>query len=229
MNLTFLDLSNEDWQAIWLTLKLCSLTTLILLCIAIPLAWWLAFGQQKRHSFVEALVTLPLVLPPTVLGFYLLLLLSPNHGIGHWLTAAGLPPLLFSFEGLVLGSVIYSLPFAVQPLKQCFRSIGFQPLETAALLGAKRFDRFYNVLLPMSKPGLIAAASLSFAHTLGEFGMIMMIGGSIVGETKVLSVLIYDHTEAMNYDAAHQLSFFLLVLSVLLLFILNRWQQDSRR
>ncbi len=226
MNL--LQLSPADWQALWLTLKLCAVTTLLLLLIATPLAWWLAFGKQKRHSLVEAVVTLPLVLPPTVLGFYLLLLFSPQQGIGLWLSSLGLPPLLFSFEGLVLGSVIYSLPFAVQPLKQCFRTVGKQPLETAALLGAGRFDRFVHVLLPLTRPGFIAAASLTFAHTLGEFGMIMMIGGSIAGETKVLSVLIYDHTEAMNYGAAHQLSLLIVLMSMVLLFGLNRWQQERR-
>lgn len=221
-----LHLNTADWQALWLTLKLCSVTTVILLLVAMPLAWWLAFGKQKRHALVEALVTLPLVLPPTVLGFYLLLLFSPQ-GFGQVLAALGLPPLLFSFEVLVIGSVIYSLPFAVQPLKQCFCSFGKQPLETAALLGAGRLDRFFHVLLPLSRPGLVAAASLTFAHTLGEFGMIMMIGGSIAGETKVLSVLIYDHTEAMNYGAAHQLSLLIVLLSVLLLFGLNRWQRRS--
>ena len=229
MNDQLLRLSPADWQALWLTLKLCSITTLLLLLIAAPLAWWLAFGQQKRHSLVAAIVTLPLVLPPTVLGFYLLLLLSPQQGVGGWLTALGLPPLLFTFEGLVLGSMLYSLPFAVQPLTQSFRSIGKQPLETAALLGAGPVDRIWHVLLPLARPGLLTAAILTFAHTLGEFGMIMMIGGSIAGETKVLSVLIYDHTEAMNYQAAHQLSLLVLVLAVLLLCGLNRWQQGSQR
>ncbi len=229
MNSSLLQLSPADWQALWLTLKLCSITTLLLLLIAAPLAWWLAFGQGRRHSLIDAVVTLPLVLPPTVLGFYLLQLLSPQQGVGLWLAAAGLPPLLFSFEGLVLGSMIYSLPFAVQPLKQCFRSIGKQPLETAALLGAGPFDRCWHVLLPLAKPGLFSAATLTFAHTLGEFGMIMMIGGSIAGETKVLSVLIYDHTEAMNYGPAHQLSLLILLLSVALLFSLNRFQQEPRR
>lgn len=224
-----LELSAADWQALWLTLKLCTVTTVLLLLLATPLAWWLAFGQQKRHGVAEAIVTLPLVLPPTVLGFYLLLLFSPQQGLGQWLNTLGLPPLLFSFEGLVLGSVIYSLPFAVQPLKQCFRTMGKQPLETAALLGAGPLDRFFHVLLPLTRPGFIAAASLTFAHTLGEFGMIMMIGGSIAGETKVLSVLIYDHTEAMNYNAAHQLSLLVLLLSLLLLFALNRYQQEPRR
>lgn len=223
------NLTAGDWQALWLTLKLCAVTTGLLLLIATPLAWWLAFGKQKRHGVTEAIVTLPLVLPPTVLGFYLLLLLSPQQGLGQWLAQLGFPPLLFSFEGLVLGSVIYSLPFAVQPLKQCFRAVGRQPLETAALLGAGPLDRFFNVLLPLNRAGFIASASLTFAHTLGEFGMIMMIGGSIEGETKVLSVLIYDHTEAMNYQAAHQLSLLIIALSLLLLFGLNRWQQEPRR
>jgi molybdate transport system ATP-binding protein len=225
------------WQpgeltALWLTLKLALSTSTILLVLATPLSWWLAFGQRKRHSLVAALVTLPLVLPPTVMGFYLLLLLRPESSFAQLLNQLGVGNLLFSFGGILLGSVIYSLPFAVQPLTQIFRSIGKAPLETAALLGAGSVDRFFSVLLPLAKPGFITAATLTFAHTLGEFGMIMLIGGSIPGETKVLSVLIYDQTEAMNYGAAHRLSLAVLLLALLLLFVLNRFSQQplsSRR
>ncbi len=225
------------WQpgeltAFWLTLKLAFATSTILLVLATPLSWWLAFGQRKRHSLVAALVTLPLVLPPTVMGFYLLLLLRPESSFAQFLQQLGVGNLLFSFSGILVGSVIYSLPFAVQPLTQIFRSIGKAPLETAALLGAGPVDRFFSILLPLAKPGFITAATLTFAHTLGEFGMIMLIGGSIPGETKVLSVLIYDQTEAMNYDAAHRLSLAVLLLAMLLLFVLNRfsqWPALSRR
>jgi|GEM_PF-1316 len=219
------------WQpgeltALWLTLKLALSTSAILLVLATPLSWWLAFGQRKRHSLVAALVTLPLVLPPTVMGFYLLLLLRPQSCFAQLLNQLGVGNLLFSFGGILLGSLIYSLPFAVQPLTQMFRSIGKAPLETAALLGAGPMDRFFSVLLPLAKPGFITAATLTFAHTLGEFGMIMLIGGSIPGETKVLSVLIYDQTEAMNYGAAHRLSLVVLLLALLLLFVLNRFSQQ---
>ena len=212
-------LSPADWQAILLTLKLCSLTTLILLIIGTPLAWWLAWGQSRWRTAVQAVVALPLVLPPTVLGFYLLMLLGPQGAVGGTLNQFGLPHLAFSFEGILVGSILYSLPFAVQPLQQAFLTLGRQPLEVAGTLGASARDRFMHVTLPLCRGGYIVAATLSFAHTLGEFGVILMLGGSIPGETRVLSVLIYDHAEAMNYAAAHSLSLGMLITAFVVLFI----------
>ena len=213
------ELSAADWQAISLTLKLCLLTTAILLVIATPLAWWLASGRSKLRVAVQAIVALPLVLPPTVLGFYLLMLLGPRGAIGATLESIGLNHLAFSFPGILLASVLYSLPFAVQPLLEAFNNLGRRPVEVAASLGAGVTDRFFSVVLPLCKGGFIVGATLSFAHTIGEFGVILMLGGSIPGETKVLSVLIYDHAEAMNYAAAHRLSLMLLAFSFAVLFV----------
>lgn len=214
-----LSLSPADWQAINLTLQLCSYTTVILLLVATPLAWWLSGGNSIVRTLVQAVVALPLVLPPTVLGFYLLLVLGPRGFIGGNLEAMGLHHLAFSFEGILFASVLYSMPFAVQPLQQAFRNLGRRPVEVAASLGAGPIDRFFSVILPLTRGGFIVAATLTFAHTIGEFGVILMLGGSIPGETKVLSVLIYDHAEAMNYTAAHQLSLMLLVFSFAVLFV----------
>lgn len=219
------ELSAQDWQAIHLTLKLCGLTTVILLVLATPLAWWLAHRRSTSRTIVQALVALPLVLPPTVLGFYLLIVLGPRGPVGQALEALGLTHLAFTFEGILVASVIYSLPFAVQPLMEAFRALGTRPVEVAASLGAGPMDRFLTVILPLCKGGFIVAATLTFAHTLGEFGVILMLGGSIPGETQVLSVLIYDHAEAMDYDAAHRLSLGLLVFAFLVLvtvYSLNR-------
>ena len=213
------ELSAADWQAIQLTIKLCFLTTLILLAIATPLAWWLASGKSAMRVVVQAIVALPLVLPPTVLGFYLLLVLGPRGPVGSTLESLGFNHLVFSFEGILLASVLYSMPFAVQPLLEAFNNLGRRPVEVASSLGAGVVDRFFTVILPLCRGGFIVAATLSFAHTVGEFGVILMLGGSIPGETKVLSVLIYDHTEAMNYAAAHRLSLLLLVFSFLVLFV----------
>ncbi|RUO36375.1 molybdate ABC transporter permease subunit [Aliidiomarina sanyensis] len=213
-----IELSGADWQAIQLTLKLCAYTTIILLCIATPIAWWLSGGRSPLRTFVQAIVALPLVLPPTVLGFYLLLVLGPEGLIGGTLESFGGRHLAFSFEGILFASVLYSMPFAVQPLYDSFSRLGRRPVDVAASLGAGPLDRFFTVVLPMCRGGFVVAATLSFAHTIGEFGVILMLGGSIPGETKVLSVLIYDHTEAMNYGAAHQLSLMLLVFSLLVLF-----------
>jgi molybdate transport system permease protein len=213
------ELSAADWQAIQLTLKLCLFTTLILLVLATPLAWWLASGRSVSRTIVQAVVALPLVLPPTVLGFYLLMALGPRGPVGGALEGIGLTHLAFSFEGILIASVLYSMPFAVQPLLEAFNNLGRRPVEVAASLGAGVIDRFVTVILPMCKGGFVVAATLSFAHTIGEFGVIVMLGGSIPGETKVLSVLIYDHTEAMNYAAAHRLSLMLLVFSFLVLFV----------
>lgn len=212
-------LSPADWQAIILTIKLCSYTTAILLLLATPLAWWLASGRSLGRTLVQALVALPLVLPPTVLGFYLLLALGPYGVIGQPLESIGLRHLAFSFEGILFASVLYSMPFAVQPLHQAFAQLGRRPLEVAASLGAGPVDRFFTVILPLTRGGFLVAATLTFAHTIGEFGVILMLGGSIPGETKVLSVLIYDHTEAMNYAAAHRLSLLLLLFSFSVLFV----------
>ncbi len=214
-----IELSPSDWVAIRLTLKLGLYTTGILLAIGTPLAWWLASGRSPLRTAVQSIVALPLVLPPTVLGFYLLLLLGPRGWIGGSLEAIGLTHLAFTFTGILIASVIYSMPFAVQPLFQAFTALGRRHVEVAASLGAGPIDRFFTVILPLTRGGFIIAATLSFAHTLGEFGAILMIGGSIPGRTKVLSVLIYDHAEAMNYTAAHQLSLLLLAFAFLVLFI----------
>ncbi len=214
-----IELSPSDWVAIRLTLKLGLYTTGILLAIGTPLAWWLASGRSPLRTAVQSIVALPLVLPPTVLGFYLLLLLGPRGWIGGSLEAIGLTHLAFTFTGILIASVIYSMPFAVQPLFQAFTALGRRHVEVAAALGAGPIDRFFTVILPLTRGGFIIAATLSFAHTLGEFGAILMIGGSIPGRTKVLSVLIYDHAEAMNYTAAHQLSLLLLAFAFLVLFI----------
>lgn len=212
-------LTAADIAAFVITLKLATVTTLILLILGSPLAWWLSQTQSKYRAIVEAIIALPLVLPPTVLGFYLLLSLSPNGPIGASLAAMGFSSLAFSFWGLVLGSVIYSLPFVVQPLQNSFNSIGKRPLEVAATLGAKPLDRFISVVLPLSKLGYLTAAVLGFAHTLGEFGVVLMIGGNIPGETQVLSIAIYDHVEALEYSQAHLLSAGLLLLSFLVLLL----------
>jgi len=221
-----MELTSADWQAIFVTLRLCSYSTMILLLIATPLAWWLSRGQDLVRTSVLALVALPLVLPPTVLGFYLLLVLGPQGAVGSYLERSGFGHLAFRFEGILIASVLYSLPFAVQPLYQAFVRLGQSSLEVAASLGAGPVDRFFSVVLPLCRGGFIVAATLSFAHTMGEFGVILMLGGSIPGETRVLSVLIYDHTEAMNYQAAHQLSLLLLGFSFLVLFVVYGIQKS---
>lgn len=212
-------LGPAEWQAIEVTFKLCLYTTLILLLLATPLAWWLAQKRSTARVVVQAIVALPLVLPPTVLGFYLLIVLGPRGVVGQSLENLGLQHLAFTFEGILIASVIYSMPFAVQPLTEAFSNLGRRPVEVASSLGAGLIDRFFSVILPMTRGGFVVAAILTFAHTLGEFGVILMLGGSIPGETKVLSVLIYDHAEAMNYPAAHSLSLLLLVFAFLTLFV----------
>ncbi|WP_111641756.1 molybdate ABC transporter permease subunit [Marinimicrobium alkaliphilum] len=212
-------LSPTDWQAIEVTLKLCLYTTAILLFLGTPLAWWLASGRSALRTAIQAIVALPLVLPPTVLGFYLLITLGPEGFVGGTLETWGLNHLAFSFTGILIGSVIYSLPFTVQPLLEAFNTLGRRPGEVAASLGAGPMDRFFSVILPLTRGSFVVAATLTFAHTLGEFGVILMLGGSIPGETQVLSVLIYDHTEAMNYASAHRLSLGLLVSAFVVLFI----------
>jgi molybdate transport system permease protein len=209
-----------DWQPVWLTLKLAGVTTLTLLIIGTPIAWWLARTRAWYKQPIAAVVALPLVLPPTVLGFYLLLMLGPNGPLGRFTQALGLGTLPFTFEGLVVASVIYSMPFVVQPLQNTFEALGSRPLEVAATLRASPWDRFVSVILPLARPGFLTAAVLCFAHTIGEFGVVLMIGGSIPGETKVLSVAIYDHVETLEYGQAHLLAGGMLLFSFLVLVIL---------
>lgn len=205
---------------LWLSLKLASVTTVILLLLATPMAWWFCHMERKTKSLLAAIATLPLVLPPSVLGFYLLIFLGAQGPLSPLLNQFGITTLAFTFPGLVIASVIYSFPFALQPIQNGFEAIGKRPLEVAATLGANRWDRFFSVALPLAKPSLLTAGVLSFAHTIGEFGVILMIGGSIEGETKVLSVAIYDHVEANEYRQAYILSAIMLVFSLLVLFLL---------
>ena len=217
-------LTSADVSAIWLTLKLASLTTLILLIIGTPIALWLSRTRSKWRGPIGAVVALPLVLPPTVIGFYLLLAMGPNGYVGQFTQWLGLGTLTFSFAGLVIGSVIYSMPFVVQPLQNAFSSIGTRPLEVAATLRANPWDTFFTVILPLARPGFITASILGFAHTVGEFGVVLMIGGNIPGATRVVSVQIYDHVEALDYTPAHWLSGGLLVFSFLVLLALYALQ-----
>lgn len=215
-------LSESDISALWLTLQLASVTTLILIFLGTPLAWWLVRSRCKIKFLIEAVIALPLVLPPTVLGFYLLIALGPNGPFGGIMQYLGMETLNFTFSGLVIGSVIYSLPFVVQPLQQAFSNVNQKYLDVAATLGATRWDRFISVVLPLSKPGYLTAVILGFAHTLGEFGVVLMIGGNIPGKTQVLSIAIYDHVESLEYAQAHWLAGGLLVLSFLLLLFVYR-------
>ena len=200
-------------EVIWLTLKLAGFTTLVLLVISTPLAWWLAHGRSSLRPAVGALVALPVVLPPTVLGFYLLVAMGPDSPLIALLKPFGIRTLAFTFEGLVIGSVIYSLPFAVQPLRNAFQAVGRDPMEAASTLGASPRDSFLRVALPLALPGYAVAAILSFAHTIGEFGVVMMLGGGIPGKTQVLSVEIYRLVETLDWSAAHRLSAGLLVFA----------------
>jgi molybdate transport system permease protein len=218
-------LTEADLVALAITLKLALLTTLILLVLGTPLAWWLARTRWRLKALLEAIIALPLVLPPTVLGFYLLIALGPRGPLAGLLELTGSRSLAFTFTGLVIGSVIYSLPFVVQPLQDAFASVGRRPLEVAATLRASPWDRFFSVALPLARPGFVTAAVLGFAHTLGEFGVVLMIGGNIPGETQVVSIAIYDHVESLEYARAHWLSGLLLLLSFLMLaavFAFNR-------
>ena len=218
-------LTESDITALLITLRLAFTTTIILLVVGTPLAWWLSRTQSRFRFIIEALIALPLVLPPTVLGFYLLLMLGPRGPLGGLMQSMGGSSLAFTFSGLVIGSVFYSMPFVVQPLQNAFTAIGTRPLEVASTLRASPLDRFFTIVLPMARPGFITASVLGFAHTLGEFGVVLMIGGNIPGETQVLSIAIYDHVETLQYGQAHILSAFLLVLSFALLlgvFAVNR-------
>lgn len=220
-----LGISDADWVALGLTLRLALISTGLLLLLCLPLAWWLAHSQRRLKVFIEALVALPLVLPPTVIGFYLLILLGPRGAVGGFLDDIGVGHLAFTFTGLVIGSMIYSLPFVVQPLQNAFQSMGRRPMEAAATLGARPLDQFLTVAAPLARRGFLTAAVLSFAHTLGEFGVLLMIGGGIPGQTQVASIAIYSHVEAMDYASAHRLSLLLIALAfsmLLTVYGLNR-------
>ena len=222
-----MQLSAGDLAAIGLTLRLASLTTLLLLLIATPIAWWLARTRSRLRAPVAAVVALPLVLPPTVLGFYLLVALGPQGAIGQLTQALDLGLLPFTFTGLVVASVLYSMPFVVQPLQQAFGAIDETTLEAASTLRAGPWDRFVHVVLPLARPGYLTAAVLGFAHTVGEFGVVLMIGGSIPGQTRVISVQIYDHVEALDYAPAHALSAAMLAFSFVVL--LGLYTAEARR
>jgi len=213
-------LSAVDLAAVWLTFKLASLTTAILMVVGTPIAWWLARTRSKWKGVIGAVVALPLVLPPTVLGFYLLIALGPHGPVGQLTQSLGWGVLPFTFAGLVVASVFYSMPFVVQPLQQAFEAIGARPLEVAATLRASPWDAFFTVVLPLAKPGFITAAILGFAHTVGEFGVVLMIGGNIPEKTRVVSVQIYDHVEALEYAEAHVLAGGMLLFSFLVLLAL---------
>jgi len=210
----------QAWQAIVLTLQLASLTTLVLLLVATPLAWWLSQTRSPWRGPVAAVATLPLVLPPSVLGFYLLVAMGPQGPLGQWTQAMGWGVLSFTFTGLLIGSVVFSLPFAVQPIQHAFESMGPRPMEVAATLRASPWDAFFHVALPLAKPGLWTAAILSFAHTVGEFGVVLMLGGNIPGKTRVVSTQIYGHVEAMEYAQAHGLAAGMVVFSFAVLWLL---------
>lgn len=222
-------LSAQALNAIWLTCQLATLTTVLLLLLATPLAWWLARSKSGWRAPVGALVAMPLVLPPTVLGFYLLVALGPQGPLGQLTQAAGLGTLPFTFAGLVLGSMVYSLPFAVQPLQHAFAAMGDRPLEVAATLRASPVDAFFSVVLPMARPGFVTAGILTFAHTVGEFGVVLMIGGNIPGQTRVVSTQIYGHVEAMEYAQAHWLSAGMLVFSFAVLLAVALLQKRSAK
>jgi molybdate transport system permease protein len=216
-----------DWGPIWLTLKLAALTTVILLVVGTPLAWWLARSKAWWKEAVAAVVALPLVLPPTVLGFYLLLTLGPN-GPGGWLAPLwGARSLAFTFEGLVIGSVLFSLPFVVQPVRNAFEAFGDRPLEAAATLRASPWDAFFTVALPLARPGFLTGAVLGFAHTVGEFGVVLMIGGNIPGQTKVLSMAVYDYVETLEWDKAHVLAGGMLIFSFIVIFAVMMFEKRA--
>ncbi len=214
-----MNIPEMDWTPLWLTMQLAAVTVVVLLIVGTPLAWWLAFTKSRMRTLVEAVVALPIVLPPTVLGFYLLIALGPLGWIGGpWMELTG-SPLSFTFTGLVIASSFYSLPFVVQPLHGAFEAVGRKPLEAAWALGASKLDAFFTVASPMATRGYLSAIVLGFAHTLGEFGVVLMVGGNIPGVTKVLSIAIYDHVEVLEYSQAHFLSGFLLIISFVILTI----------
>lgn len=221
-------LEPEALQAIWLTVKLSAVVTAILLVVGTPIAWWLSRTRSPLKAPVGAVVALPLVLPPTVLGFYLLLAMGPNGFVGKMTTALGIGTLPFTFWGLVIASVFYSLPFMVQPLQNAFEAIGRRPLEVAATLRASPIDAFFTVAVPMALPGFMTASVMTFAHTVGEFGVVLMIGGNMAGQTRVASVQIYDYVEAMEYAQAHVLAAIMVAFSFIVLLALHLWRPRER-
>jgi molybdate transport system permease protein len=222
-------LSATDWSAIRLTVELAAVTTALLLVIGTPIAWWLARTRSAWKGAVGAVVALPIVLPPTVIGFYLLVAMGPQGAVGKLTESLGLGTLPFTFAGLVVASVIYSLPFVVQPIQNAFEAIGERPLEVAATLRASPLDTFFSVVLPLARPGYLTASVLGFAHTVGEFGVVLMIGGNIPDRTRVVSVQIYDHVEAMDYASAHWLAAGMVVLSFVVLLLLYTLNPTGRR
>ncbi len=218
----------EFLSPLWLTLKLATITTLVLILLGTPLAWWLANTRSVLKAPVEAITALPLVLPPTVLGFYLLILLGPHGAVGSWWASVSGESLSFSFAGLVIASCVYSLPFVVQPLQSAFEGINTALIKSAQTLGARMLDTFYTVVLPLSGRGFLTASVLGFAHTVGEFGVVLMVGGNISSETRVISIAIYDHVETMEYAIAHQLSLILVVFSFLVLILLYGVRNQRR-
>ncbi len=222
-------LSDTDWSAIRLTLELAAVTTLLLLVIGTPIAWWLARTRSTWKGVVGAVVALPIVLPPTVIGFYLLVAMGPEGPVGRLTQALGLGGLPFTFAGLVVASVFYSMPFVVQPIQNAFEAIGERPLETAATLRASPFDTFFSVVLPLARPGYLTASVLGFAHTVGEFGVVLMIGGNIPDKTRVVSVQIYDHVEALEYAQAHWLAAGMMAFSFVVLLLLYTLNPTGRR
>ncbi|WPL19073.1 Molybdenum transport system permease protein ModB [Thiorhodovibrio winogradskyi] len=221
--------SDADLQAIWLTVRLASSSTVLLLIIGTPIAWWLARTRSRLQGPVGAVVALPLVLPPTVLGFYLLLAMGPHGPVGQFTQALGIGLLPFTFWGLLVASVLSSMPFVVQPIQNAIEALGERPLEVAATLGAGPWDRFFTVVVPLAKPGFLTAAILSFAHTVGEFGVVLMIGGNIPGATRVVSVQIYDYVEVMDYDQAFWLAGSMVIFSFLILLALYTLNPQARR
>lgn len=222
-------LTTSDLQALWLTARLAGIVTLILLLVGTPIAWWLARSKAWWKGPLGAVVGLPLVLPPSVLGFYLLLAMGPNGPVGHLTQALGIGPLPFTFWGLVVASVFYSLPFMVQPLQTAFEAVGERPLEVAATLRASPLDAFFTVAVPLALPGFLTASILTFTHTVGEFGVVLMIGGNLPGTTRVASVKIYDHVEAMEYLQAHRLAALMLTFSFLMLLALYTWRPGTKK
>ncbi|MEW6118908.1 MAG: molybdate ABC transporter permease subunit [Pseudomonadota bacterium] len=222
-------LSDTDWSAIRLTVELAGVTTALLLILGTPIAWWLARTRSAWKGAVGAIVALPIVLPPTVIGFYLLVAMGPQGPVGRLTESLGLGTLPFTFAGLVVASVIYSLPFVVQPIQNAFEAIGERPLEVAATLRASPLDTFFSVVLPLARPGYLTATVLGFAHTVGEFGVVLMIGGNIPDKTRVVSVQIYDHVEAMDYAAAHGLAAGMVAFSFLVLLLLYTLNPTGRR
>ena len=222
-------MSEADLSAIWLTLKLATVVTVVLLIVGTPVAWWLARTRSPLKGVIGAVVALPLVLPPTVLGFYLLLVMGPNGPIGQFTQWLGIGLLPFTFTGLVIGSVFYSLPFVVQPIQNAFEAIGERPLEVAATLRASPWDTFWSVAVPLAKPGFLSGAILGFAHTVGEFGIVLMIGGNIPEKTRVVSVQIYDHVEALDYGQAHWLAGGMVLFSFAVLLALYTFNPSRKK